>query len=185
MLPSASQLHAPRARTCLGAGGAARDVRGGTADVCPGGRRHQPTPGRRVFDQQDAQAVRHAGYGPRSSMVCLKVEASPWERAWSDPLPVRRAFNMLTTALLHPSKPTVEDVERALDGLVLRIERVTRMTLVGAIFASPTNPRSFRPWRMRKRPRGNRGWTPCSVTHHHRHCSSRHHDVPDSVAPST
>jgi hypothetical protein len=118
-------------------------------------------------------------------MVCLKVEASPWERAWSDPLPVRRAFNMLTTALLHPSKPTVEDVERALDGLVLRIERVTRMTLVGAIFASPTNPRSFRPWRMRKRPRGNRGWTPCSVTHHHRHCSSRHHDVPDSVAPST
>jgi hypothetical protein len=57
----------------------------------------------------------------------------PGERAWSEPVPLRHAFDSIKTALFHSPKTTVEDVGCALDLLVLRTERVSG-TALGVAF---------------------------------------------------
>jgi hypothetical protein len=63
----------------------------------------------------------------------------PGEQAWSEPVPLRRAFDSIKTAMFHSPKTTVEDVVRALDLLVLRTERAPCTTPSGPTDAALTH----------------------------------------------
>jgi hypothetical protein len=63
----------------------------------------------------------------------------PGERAWSEPVPLRRAFDSIKMAMFHSPKTTVEDVGRALDLLMLRTERALGTTPSGPTDAALTH----------------------------------------------